>query len=112
MRFIEDVESIKADEEIVVKGIVPNFTVKDPHANVAKDLHQDSLTDAFYVEKKLPEKLLPIEKVVRRLQAEVTLKRIRIKEFFLDYDGLRKNSVTGEQFKRILGVLGITLTDS
>ena len=64
------------------------------------------------MEKKLPEKLLPIEKVVRRLQAEITLKRIRIKEFFLDYDGLRKNSVTGDQFKRILGVLGITLSDS
>lgn len=96
----------------MVKGIVPNTVVKDPNANVARDLHQDSLTDAFYVEKKLPPKLLPIEKVIRRLQAEVTLRRIRIREFFLDYDGLRKNIVTGDQFKRILSTLNIQLTDS
>ena len=100
------------DEQFVVKGIVPNFVAKDPNANVAKDLHEASLTDAFYVEKKLPARLVPIEKVIRRLQAEVTLKRIRIREFFLDYDGLRKNIVTGDQFKRILSSLNINLSDS
>ena len=42
----------------------------------------------------------------------MTLKRIRIREFFLDFDGLRKNIVTGEQFKRILGNLNIFLSDT
>ena len=50
--------------------------------------------------------------MIRRVQAEVTLKRIRIREFFLDFDGLRKNIVTGEQFKRILGNLNIFLSDT
>ena len=111
-KFISDVESIKLDEATVVKGIVPNSTVIDPHANYAKDLHKDSLTDAFYVEKKIPPKLLPIESVIRKLQAEVTLRRIRIREFFLDFDGLRKNIVTGDQFKRVLNVMNISLTDT
>ena len=64
------------------------------------------------MEKKLPERLKPIADVIRRVQAEVTLKRIRIREFFLDFDGLRKNIVTGDQFKRILSNLNIYLTDA
>jgi hypothetical protein len=79
LNFISDVENIQAEEATVVKGIVPNQSTRDPNSHVVKDLHQDSLTDAFYVEKKLPPKLQPIEKVIRRLQAEVTLKRIRIR---------------------------------
>lgn len=42
----------------------------------------------------------------------MTLRRIRIREFFLDFDGLRKNIVTGQQFKRILSNLNIYLTDA
>lgn len=49
---------------------------------------------------------------MKRIQAQVTLKRIRIKEFFLDFDNLRKNIVTGDQFKRILANLGITLSEN
>ena len=49
---------------------------------------------------------------MRKIQAQVTLKRIRIKEFFLDFDGLRKNVVTGDQFKRILASLSLVLTDT
>lgn len=48
---------------------------------------------------------------MKRIQAEVTLKRVRIREFFLDFDGLRKNIVTGLQFRRILNGLNINLTD-
>ena len=110
--FISDVENIKLDEETVVKGIVPNKSTRDPNVNIVKDLHCDSLTDAFYVEKKLPVKLQPIANIIRRIQAEVTLKRIRLREFFLDFDGLRKNIVTGLQFQRVLNILGICLTES
>lgn len=112
MRFIEDVENIKAEEEIAIKGTVPNKQAIDPNASYIKDMNNDSITDAFYVEKKIPPKLKPIEEIIRRVQSEVTLKRIRIREFFLDFDGLRKNIVTGEQFKRILANLGIYLSDS
>ena len=48
---------------------------------------------------------------MKKIQAQVALKRIRIKEFFLDFDGLRKNIVTGDQFKRVLATLGLILTD-
>lgn len=70
---------MKAEESIVVKGIVPNKVIVDPNAHYIKDINNDSITEAFYLEKKIPPKLLPIESVIRRVQAEVTLKRIRIR---------------------------------
>lgn len=39
------------------------------------------------------------------------MKRIRINEFFKDFDKLRKGKVTKPQFKSILSTLSITLTD-
>ena len=48
---------------------------------------------------------------MKKIQALVTLKRIRIKEFFLDFDTLRKNIVTGDQFKRVMATLGLVLTE-
>jgi len=39
------------------------------------------------------------------------MKRIRINEFFKDFDKLRKGKVTKPQFKAILSTLSITLTD-
>ena len=41
----------------------------------------------------------------------MTLKRIRVREFFLDFDGLRTNIVTGLQFKRIMNQLNLTFSD-
>ena len=79
MRFIEDVENVKEVEGIVVKGIVPNKVNPDPNAQYIKDINNDSLTEAFYLEKKIPPKLMPIEAVLRRFQAEVALRRIRIR---------------------------------
>ena len=62
-----------------MKGIVANKVPVDLTANIIKDVNNDSITEAFYLEKKLPERLKPIEDVIRRVQAEVTLKRIRIR---------------------------------
>jgi len=39
------------------------------------------------------------------------MKRIRIEEFFLDFDKLRKGRVTRPQFKSILSQLGFNLTN-
>lgn len=52
-----------------MKGIVPNKSSYDPSGLVVKDIHNDSLTEAFYLEKKLPPRLFPIESVIRRIQA-------------------------------------------
>ena len=50
--FVKDVENINELESYVVKGIVPNQ--KKVSDSLIKDIHQDSLTQEFYVEKKLP----------------------------------------------------------
>jgi hypothetical protein len=59
----------------------------------------------------LPDRAKPVEDILRRVQAEVTLKRLRIREFFLDFDGLRKNIVTGLQFRRVLNSLNLAFSD-
>jgi len=84
----------------------------DPLRNTICDMHNDSITEEFYVSKNLPQKYLPIQEVMKKIQAQVTLKRLRIREFFLDFDGLRKNIVTGDQFKRVLATLSLTISDT
>ena len=46
-----------------------------------------------------------------RLRASVVEKRVRIEEFFRDFDKLRKGRVTRTQFKSILSQLNYNLTD-
>lgn len=45
-----------------------------------------------------------------RIRAKVVMKRIRIEEFFIDFDKLRKGRVTKNQFCSILSQLGFNLT--
>lgn len=49
--------------------------------------------------------------VEQRLQAAVVMKRVRIEEFFKDFDKLRKGKVTVPQFKSILSMLNFYLTE-
>jgi len=49
--------------------------------------------------------------VETRLQATVVMKRVRIEEFFLDFDKLRKGRVTKNQFTSILSMLNFNLTN-
>ena len=49
--------------------------------------------------------------VEERLQALVVMKWVRIKEFFHDFDKLRKGRVTWSQFNAILSTLGFSLTN-
>lgn len=44
----------------------------------------------------------------RRLKIEIAQKRVRPKEFFVDYDPLRKGEVTEPQFRRAVGMFGIS----
>ena len=46
-----------------------------------------------------------------RVRARVVMNRIRIEEFFQDYDKLRKGKVTRPQFKSILSAMKFNLTD-
>lgn len=49
--------------------------------------------------------------VENRIQTIVLMKRIRIGEFFRDYDKLRKGKVTANQFTTVLSMLNFKLTD-
>jgi len=49
--------------------------------------------------------------VEERIKAGVVMKRVRIEEFFRDFDKLRKGKVTGNQFKSILSQLNFNLTE-
>ena len=49
--------------------------------------------------------------VEERIQNVVVMKRIRIGEFFRDYDKLRKGTVTANQFTTVLSMLNFTLTN-
>lgn len=46
-----------------------------------------------------------------RIKAAVVMKRVRIEEFFRDFDKLRKGRVTRHQFKSILSSMNFTLTN-
>ena len=46
-----------------------------------------------------------------RIKALVVMKRVRIEEFFRDFDKLRKGRVTRTQFKSILSSMNFTLTN-
>ena len=45
-----------------------------------------------------------------RLRAAVVMKRVRVEEFFLDFDKLRRGKVTKKQFEQILSMLNFNLT--
>lgn len=77
--FIRDIEDVNAVESLAVKGIVPNPQAVDPNKNITHDLHKDSLTEEFYVKKRLPDRAQPIMELLKKIQAEVTLKRLRIR---------------------------------
>lgn len=49
--------------------------------------------------------------VEMRLQAMVVMKRVRIEEFFRDFDKLRKGKVTIPQFKQTLSMMNFNLTE-
>ena len=49
--------------------------------------------------------------VEERIRAVVVMKRVRIEEFFHDFDKLRKGRVTKSQFSSIMSQLGFSLTN-
>ena len=48
--------------------------------------------------------------IVKRLQHAIVMKRVRVEEFFLDFDKLRKGHVTKTQFESIMSMLNFNLT--
>jgi hypothetical protein len=48
----------------------------------------------LFTSKQLQEVDRSLEQVIQKVQAEVVMKRVRIREFFRDFDTLRKGTVT------------------
>jgi len=48
----------------------------------------------LYTSKKLPDLEKDIDEVEKKIQAEVVMKRLRTREFFKDYDPLRKGTIS------------------
>lgn len=46
-----------------------------------------------------------------RLKSEVYKRRIRVKEFFFDFDRLRKGTITEDKFRSALSMLNIFMTE-
>ena len=82
--------------ETVIKGIKPNEKPIDPFENTIQDTDNIKLMQTLFSSKKLVIENKDLNEVEKKIQAEVVMKRIRIKEFFKDYDPLRKGTVTEE----------------
>ena len=62
-----------------------------------------------FLQKRVEQFNSPLD-VERRLQHAVVMKRVRIEEFFFDFDKLRRGKVTKSQFESILSMLNFNLT--
>lgn len=52
---------------------------------------------------------LNIDDIEKKVQAQIVMKQIRLKEFVLDFDNLRKGTVTKDQFNRLLTSATVSL---
>eukprot|EP00003_Mantamonas_plastica_P018166 TRINITY_DN297_c0_g2_i5.p1 TRINITY_DN297_c0_g2~~TRINITY_DN297_c0_g2_i5.p1 ORF type:complete len:764 (+),score=292.56 TRINITY_DN297_c0_g2_i5:51-2342(+) len=52
-----------------------------------------------------------LDEVIEEIQKKVVPKRIRVDEFFRDYDKLRRGVITFNQFRNCLNIIGIDLTE-
>ena len=50
--------------------------------------------------------------MIEKIQAEVVMKRLRIREFFKDFDPLRKGTITEQQFRRVLHISNLNISES
>lgn len=82
--------------ETVIKGVTPNSKEHDPNEGIVRDTQDLKLMQTLFTHKRLDLGDKNLEEIVKKIQAEVVMKRIRIKEFFKDFDNLRKGTVSVE----------------
>jgi len=84
---------------------------KKPH----NTFYNDSTKGVNVMESRFSKKAINISNdpsdILNRLQAAIVMKRVRIEEFFRDFDKLRKGKVTIPQFKSILSNLNFSMED-
>jgi len=94
VNFCDDVDNVAEMLETVIKGIKPNEKLIDPFEDIIENTDNLKLMSTLYTSKKLSTKSKGLTEVELKIQAEVVMKRLRIKEFFRDFDGLRKGIVS------------------
>ncbi|KAL4466875.1 hypothetical protein ABPG74_010472 [Tetrahymena malaccensis] len=111
VKFCDDVDNVSEMLETVIKGIKPNEKIFDPNEDIVEDTKDLKLMSTLFTSKKLNFGNKQLNDVIVKIQAEVVMKRIRIREFFKDYDNLRKGVVSEQQFRRVLDVSNIKLSE-
>lgn len=53
----------------------------------------------------------PIETLLERIRSYVIMKRVRVKEYFIDFDKLRKGKITEQKMKTVINQLGFIFTE-
>ena len=76
----------------VITGVKYNKQV--PSDDFIREEDGVDLISNLFTQKKLTNNQNTLEMVLKKIQGEVVMKRVRIREFFKDFDPLRKGIVT------------------
>jgi hypothetical protein len=115
-KFCKDVDR----PEDMFPPYVPKHPLKEPglpHQEMkqSKTFFEDSTKGLDVISNRYLQKRIEIANdpndVEQRLQHLIVMKRVRIEEFFRDFDKLRKGKVTKGQFKTVFSQLNLDLTD-
>lgn len=101
VKFCDDVDNVAEMLETVIKGIKPNEKQPDESENIVQNEKDLKLMSTLFSSKRLGQPNSDLADVINKIQAQCVMKRIRINEFFKDFDGLRKGTVTAEQVNQL-----------
>ncbi len=115
VRFCQDVD--KPEDMFpgyMAKNPPPPLTIKDRQAPPRSTFFADSTQQINVLENRFMQPKVNIANdphdIERRIQACVVMKRVRMTEFFRDFDKLRKGKVTPTQAQSIINQLGFHLS--
>lgn len=101
--------------EYVAKRPLPPAPVMEKGVGPASTFYGNSTKGLNVLERRFGSAAVNIANdptdVEDRIKATVVMKRVRIEEFFRDFDKLRKGKVTPNQFKGIISMLNFSLTE-
>lgn len=94
VKFCDDVDNVQQMLSGVITGIKQNHKDINPDDEFIEDREGLDLISTLFTSKKLTDNISQVEQVIKKIQGDVVMKRIRVREFFKDYDPLRKGMVT------------------
>ncbi|CAD8108204.1 unnamed protein product [Paramecium sonneborni] len=111
VKFCDDVDNVQEMLSGVITGIKHNPKEVHPDDDFIEDKEGLDLISTLFTSKKLTDNINTLEQVLKKIQGDVVMKRIRIREFYKDFDPLRKGLITESQFARILHLQNIPVTE-